>query len=71
MDVADGPFAAAKKSVNESNLTEVIEIRKGDGLSVISENDQVDCVTICGMGGSLITSILENDKDKLDDMLKG
>lgn len=64
-EIADGPFTSAKKSVNESNLSEVIEVRKGDGLSIITENDQVDCVTICGMGGSLITSILEKDKEKL------
>ncbi|NCU18729.1 tRNA (adenine(22)-N(1))-methyltransferase [Pallidibacillus pasinlerensis] len=64
-DVADGPIAAAQASVNEADLTDVIETRKGNGLAVISDEDQVDCVTICGMGGSLIASILDNDKDKL------
>lgn len=64
-EVAEGPFRAAQTSVREAGLTDLIEIRKGDGLEVIHDIDHVDCITIAGMGGSLITSILENGKDKL------
>lgn len=64
-DVREGPLLAARKNVREANLEDEIVIRKGDGLAVIEPDDQVDCITICGMGGSLITSILEQGKDQL------
>ncbi|MCU9613902.1 tRNA (adenine(22)-N(1))-methyltransferase TrmK [Caldibacillus lycopersici] len=64
-EVADGPFSAAKSSVTAVNLQNVIEVRKGDGLAVIHDSDQIECITIAGMGGALIASILSAGKDKL------
>lgn len=63
-EVADGPYQSAKGNVQSEGLTEMISVRMGNGLEVI-ENDEVDCITIAGMGGSLITSILDNGKAKL------
>lgn len=64
-EVAEGPYQSAKASVKEANLEHLIHVRKGDGLSVIHEDDHVSCITIAGMGGALITSILDAGKEKL------
>ncbi|MCM3627292.1 class I SAM-dependent methyltransferase [Paenibacillus glycanilyticus] len=53
-----GPFEAARKQTADAGLTSKLQVRRGDGLSVLQPGE-ADTVTIAGMGGSLMSSILE------------
>lgn len=52
------------KQVKEAGLEAQIDVRRGDGLSVILPGEAT-CVSIAGMGGSLIASILQAGADRL------
>ena len=58
-DIAKGPLQSAEKNIEDANLADKISLRLGNGLMVLAEGE-ADCVTICGMGASLMGEILDN-----------
>lgn len=60
----EGPYQSAKTQVSKSNLTDKIIVRLANGLDAIEPEDQIDVISICGMGGTLIRDILEAGRKK-------
>lgn len=60
-DINAGPLEKAKENLKKYHLTRKIELRLGDGLSVMSSD--INTIVISGMGGLSIIKILENIKE--------
>lgn len=58
-DVAAGPLDNAKQDIEQAGLEDKIETRLGSGLETLKNSDQIDTVVIAGMGGKLMTNLLE------------
>ncbi|NLJ34207.1 MAG: SAM-dependent methyltransferase [Firmicutes bacterium] len=56
-EINDGPYRLACQRVRERGLNAQIEVRKGDGLQILTPNE-VDTAIIAGMGGRNIIDIL-------------
>lgn len=69
-EVVEGPFKSAQKQVASIGLTSQIDVRKGNGLEVITAADAIDTIVIAGMGGTLIRTILEEGAVKLTNVTK-
>ena len=66
-DINEKPINIAKKNISARDtrglgLSEKIDIRLGDGLSGL-ENKGINHVVICGMGGEVISGILDRARD--------
>ena len=58
-DIGQAPLESAKKNILREGLADRIECRLGDGLEPI-KSFEAESVLISGMGGPLMTEILEN-----------
>ena len=67
-EVVVGPYQSAVKNVEAHGLEEKIQVRLANGLAAFEEADQVSVITIAGMGGRLIATILEEGLDKLSNI---
>lgn len=59
-EVVKGPYESACHEVQREQLSEQITVRLANGLEAIQPEDGVTAVTIAGMGGPLIASILDH-----------
>ena len=67
VDIAEGPCAAAQRTVDLYGLGNIIEVRCGDGLSVVDPGE-ADVAAIAGMGGVTMIDILEKSKDVVESL---
>ncbi len=65
-DINEGPLSAARHNVERFGLQEKIKLKIADGISQLEPD--VDTITITGMGGSLMSSILVAHKSKLENV---
>ena len=56
------PLESAARAVREYNLSERVELRLGDGLAVLAENE-AETIILAGMGGALMADILAAHKN--------
>lgn len=59
-DVKEGPVSIARDNIKNHGLSDKIEVRLGSGLSVLKQGE-ADTIIIAGMGGILISEIIDED----------
>lgn len=57
-DINEGPLSLAREHIENFGLTEQIELRIGDGLTVLTPGE-ADTILLTGIGGALMNRILE------------
>ena len=67
-DIHEGAIKQAKKNIEKHDLDKEIDVRIGDGLTVV-DNDEYDTIVISGMGYYTIVDILSNT-EKLKNVKK-
>ncbi len=64
-DINSGPVERAKENIDDVELGAKIEVRQGDGLSVLKPGE-AQSIVLAGMGGKLMIRILTEGKEILD-----
>lgn len=62
-DIKKGPLARAAANIGAHGLEQKIETRLGAGLTTLNETDNTEVIIVAGMGGILISDILEASKN--------
>ncbi len=60
MDINEGPYLRAKQHIQGHGLSEYIETRLSNGMKAL-EVGEASSIIIAGMGGALLTRIMEQD----------
>ena len=64
-DINENALTQARKNIKKYQLKNQLDIRCGNGLEVLRSNE-VDTITISGLGSSRIINILYSERQKLD-----
>ncbi|MHB9782383.1 tRNA (adenine(22)-N(1))-methyltransferase [Streptococcus sp. 10F2] len=64
-EVVEGPFQSACQNVQKEGLTQQIQVRLASGLDAMTVEDGIEEIVIAGMGGRLISTILDQGQVKL------
>lgn len=67
-DLSGHSLEKARKHVASKGFKDAVSLREGSGFDVVHK-DEAQTAVVAGMGGELISSILEKGKDKLPDTL--
>lgn len=63
VDINKGPLEAAVGNIADAGLSDKIDVRLSDGLHNVTKEDHPDAIIIAGMGGALVTKILEEGSE--------
>ncbi len=64
-DIKKGPLMRADANIRKNGLADKIQVRLGSGLTTLSPGD-AEVIIIAGMGGILISDILEDSREVTD-----
>lgn len=62
-DINEGPLLAASENIAAAGLSDRIETRLSDGLHKVTTTDKPDVIIAAGMGGQLMSKILDEGKE--------
>lgn len=65
-DISDESLDKARILAKNENLTDRTVFRTGDGLKVLKKDEKIDVIVISGMGGKLISDILDEGIDYIE-----
>lgn len=67
-DLNKKPLTYAKNNLKEYIKADKAQLRLGNGLEALNEDDKVDCIVIAGMGGRTMVDILEGGQNILENV---
>lgn len=62
-DISVGSCKKAQLNINNNHLSNLINVRCGNGLEVIDNSENIDTIIIAGMGGLMAISVLESNRE--------
>lgn len=67
-DIVEDAIVSARKTVEKYNLSNNIDLRCGNGLNVLNNNDVIDTIVMSGLGYNKIINILKDGNNKLNNI---